>query len=144
MSEKIAFIPNPVMAEKFRALAERRGVSLDAAMGEAMETGAVLMELETTIRARRQADAGESYTAKLLRGPEDSLLKKLGEEAVETALAAKSGDAKALARETADLWFHCIVALARYNSGAGDVFKELADRAGKSGLAEKAARNKNN
>ena len=132
------------MAERFRALAERRGVEVDAVAAEAAEMGAVLMELESVIRARLRADPGESYAAKLLQGPEDSLLKKLGEEAVEAALAAKSGDSAGLARETADLWFHCIVALARYNSGAGDVLKELAARAGKSGLAEKSARNENN
>ena len=67
------------MAERFRALAERRGVEVDAVAAEAAEMGAVLMELESVIRARLRADPGESYAAKLLQGPEDSLLKKLGE-----------------------------------------------------------------
>lgn len=134
----------PDSAERFRALATRRGITPEAARANAAGMGAVLMELEDVVRARKTGDPQKSYAAKLLQGPEDSLLKKLSEEAAEAALAAKGGDADGLAREVADLWFHCVVALARYNSGTGAVLKELAARAGKSGLAEKAARQQNN
>ena len=130
--------------ERFRALAASRGISAEAALAEAAELGAVFLGLEDVVRGRWEAAADKSYVAGLLRGPEDSLLKKLSEEAAEAGLAAKGGDSAGLARETADLWFHCIVALARYNSGVGAVAEILSTRAGTSGLAEKAARQSNN
>ena len=140
MTDTICLTVDSALTEKFRALAGRRGVSLESAAGEAASLGATLLDLEATVRSRWDANPAESYAARLLRGPEDSLLKKLVEEAAEAALAAKAGDREGLARETADLWFHSIAALARYNSDAGAVAKILAARAGQSGVAEKAAR----
>ena len=70
------------------------------------------------------------------------MLKKIGEEATETVLAAKGGDRLHLVREIADLWFHCMVVLARHGLGPADVLAELQRREGISGLDEKAARKK--
>ena len=100
----------------------------------------ILERLAATIAARKGADTAASYVARLLAGSEDLVLKKIGEEATETVLAAKSGDAAHLVRETADLWFHCLVLLARHGVGPRDVLAELARREGVSGIAEKAAR----
>ena len=100
----------------------------------------ILERLAATIAARKGADTAASYVARLLAGSEDLVLKKIGEEATETVLAAKSGDAAHLVRETADLWFHCLVLLARHGLGPHDVLAELARREGVSGIAEKAAR----
>ena len=71
------------------------------------------------------------------------MLKKIGEEATETVLAAKGGDRLHLVRETADLWFHCMIVLARHGLGPGDVLAELQRREGISGIDEKAARGSN-
>lgn len=125
---------------RFGALGAGRGLSAEAALLEAAELGLVFLELEEVVRGRWDAELGGSYVAGLLRGPEDGLLKKLSEEAAEAGLAAKGGDAAGLARETADLWFHCVVALARYNTGVRAVAEVLSARAGTSGLAEKSAR----
>jgi len=99
-----------------------------------------LERLARVIEGRKGGEAATSYVARLLAGHEDALLKKIGEEATETVIAAKSGDKSALVRETADLWFHCLVVLARYGLGPEDVLRELARREGTSGLDEKAAR----
>jgi phosphoribosyl-ATP pyrophosphohydrolase len=101
-----------------------------------------LERLAATIEERKRADPQSSYVAKLLAGGEDAVLKKIGEEATETVLAAKGGDRLHLVRETADLWFHCMVLLARHGLGPGDVLAELHRREGISGLDEKAARKK--
>ncbi len=103
-------------------------------------TAEILHRLATTIEARKGADAETSYVARLLAGPEDSLLKKIGEEATETVLAAKGGDRLALVNETADLWFHSLIMLARYGLGPEDVLFELKRREGISGIDERAAR----
>ncbi len=102
----------------------------------------ILERLAATIAARKGGDTSASYVARLLAASEDAVLKKIGEEATETVLAAKSGDAQHLVRETADLWFHCLVLLARHGLGPRDVLAELARREGTSGIAEKAARGK--
>ena len=68
------------------------------------------------------------------------MLKKIGEEATETVLAAKAGDRLALVNEMADLWFHSLIVLARYGLGPEDVLFELKRREGISGIDEKAAR----
>jgi phosphoribosyl-ATP pyrophosphohydrolase len=101
-----------------------------------------LERIAAVIESRKGADAGKSYVAGLLAGGEDSVLKKIGEEATETVLAAKSGDRLHLVRETADLWFHCMILLARHGLGPGDVLAELNRREGIAGLVEKAARKK--
>jgi phosphoribosyl-ATP pyrophosphohydrolase len=99
-----------------------------------------LESLARLIESRRGGDPEKSYVARLLAGSEDALLKKIGEEATEAVLAAKSGDKNALVHETADLWFHCLIVLARYGIGPEAVLAELKRREGTSGLDEKAAR----
>jgi phosphoribosyl-ATP pyrophosphohydrolase len=100
----------------------------------------ILQRLAATIESRKGVDAATSYVARLLAGPEDALLKKIGEEATETVLAAKGGDRLALVNEIADLWFHSLVVLSRYGLGPADVLFELKRREGISGIDEKAAR----
>ena len=111
----------------------------------------VLARLTAVIESRRPANGGDpqaSYVARLLaRGP-DAFLKKIGEEATEVVMAAKdaerAGDDSAarqrIIAETADLWFHTMVALAHYGLSSADVVAELARREGMSGLDEKALR----
>jgi phosphoribosyl-ATP pyrophosphohydrolase len=100
----------------------------------------ILARIAATIEARRDAEPNRSYVASLLAGGDDRILKKIGEEATETVLAAKDGDKIHLIAEVADLWFHCLVLLARHGLGPADVLKELARREGVSGHAEKASR----
>jgi phosphoribosyl-ATP pyrophosphohydrolase len=101
-----------------------------------------LERIAAIIEARKGADAAKSYVAGLLAGDEDAVLKKIGEEATETVLAAKGSDQLHLVRELADLWFHCLILLARRGLGPGDVLAELHRREGISGIDEKAARKK--
>lgn len=101
-----------------------------------------LEELANTLESRRDADPSTSYVAKLLHAGQDAVLKKIGEEATETILAAKSGDKQHLVRETADLWFHSMIMLVQAGLRPSDVIEELKRREGTSGLAEKAARAK--
>jgi phosphoribosyl-ATP pyrophosphohydrolase len=99
-----------------------------------------LARLADVIEARRGADPERSYVARLLaRGP-DAVLKKIGEEATETVMAAKDGAPERIVSEMADLWFHCMLALALYGLRPEDVLAELERRAGTSGLDEKASR----
>jgi phosphoribosyl-ATP pyrophosphohydrolase len=100
---------------------------------------AVLGRLAATIEARKGADASASYTAQLLADPARAA-KKLGEEAVETVIAAVQGDPAALAGESADLIYHWLVVLAAAGVPLDDVAAKLEAREGTSGLAEKAAR----
>jgi phosphoribosyl-ATP pyrophosphohydrolase len=100
----------------------------------------VLARIAETLEARKGAEPGSSYVASLYAKGLDAILKKVGEEATETVLAAKGGDKLALVRETADLWFHCLVMLAHAGLGPDDVLAELRRREGISGLDEKAAR----
>ncbi len=99
-----------------------------------------LERLAAVIEQRRGGNAETSYVARLLAESEDAVLKKIGEEATEAILAAKSGDRLHLVRETADLWFHCLILLARFGLGPQDVVAELHRREGISGIDEKAAR----
>lgn len=106
-----------------------------------------LARLAATIESRKPAnggDAGRSYVAKLLHGRPDAFLKKIGEEATEVVLAAKDADhgadSQRLVDEMADLWFHCMVALAHYGRTPADVVAELTRREGTSGIQEKALR----
>ena len=101
-----------------------------------------LERIAAVIESRKGGDPGKSYVAGLLAKGEDAVLNKIGEEATETVLAAKSGDRLHLVRETADLWFHSMVLLARHGLGPGDVLAELHRREGITGLDEKAARKK--
>ena len=109
-----------------------------------MKTGLseTLERVAATIEARKGADPQASYVARLLAGGEDAVLKKIGEEATETVLAAKGGDRLHLVRETADLWFHCMIVLARHGLGPADVLAEMHRREGISGIDEKASRKK--
>ena len=100
----------------------------------------VLERVARSIEERKGGDASTSYVAKLFAQGEDAILKKIGEEATETMLAAKGGDRLHLVRETADLWFHCMVMLSRYGLGPQDVLAELQRREGISGIDEKAGR----
>jgi phosphoribosyl-ATP pyrophosphohydrolase len=102
----------------------------------------VLGRLAATIAARRGADPASSYVASLLARGDDAILKKIGEEATETVMAGKDGDAARITSEIADLWFHCLVLLARHGLTPADVLAELARREGTSGHAEKASRNR--
>ncbi len=100
----------------------------------------VLRELAATLEARKQADPDSSYVARLYAKGLDAILKKVGEEAAETLLAAKNGNPEHLVRETADLWFHTLVMLAHLELGPDAVLDELRRRFGISGLVEKATR----
>ena len=109
-----------------------------------MKTGQseTLERIAAEIEKRKNGDVKTSYVAKLFARGEDAMLKKIGEEATETVLAAKSGDRLHLVRETADLWFHCMIVLAHHGLGPADVLAELQRREGISGIDEKAARKK--
>ena len=100
----------------------------------------VLARIAAVIASRKGADPAGSYVASLLAASEDRVLRKIGEEATETLLAARDGDKIHLVAEVADLWFHCLVLLARHELGPADVLRELARREGVSGHAEKASR----
>ena len=102
----------------------------------------VLTKLAQVLEERKQADADSSYVAKLYSKGLDAILKKIGEEATETVMAAKDGDADKIIYETADLWFHSMVLLAQQGLSPEDVLKELDRRFGLSGLEEKASREK--
>jgi phosphoribosyl-ATP pyrophosphohydrolase len=99
-----------------------------------------LRRIAATIEAHRRADPVTSYVATLFAKGDDAIIKKIGEEATEAVMAAKDGDKIRLTSELADLWFHCLVLLARFGMGPQDVLAELERREGVSGLAEKAAR----
>lgn len=100
----------------------------------------ILARLAATLEARKSADPQSSYVAKLYAKGTDTILKKIGEEAAETILAAKGGDREQIIYETADLWFHCLVMLAHAGLHPDDVLNELARREGLSGIDEKAGR----
>ena len=99
-----------------------------------------LLRLAEVLEARKAADPDESYVASLYARGMDAILKKIGEEAAETIIAAKDGERAQIIHETADLWFHTLVMLAAVGLGPDDVLAELERRFGLSGLAEKAAR----
>jgi phosphoribosyl-ATP pyrophosphohydrolase len=100
-----------------------------------------LSKLADVLEQRKSADADSSYVASLYSKGLDAILKKIGEEATETVMAAKDGQADKIIYETADLWFHSMVLLAQQGLRPEDVLKELDRRFGLSGLEEKASRN---
>ena len=102
--------------------------------------GSALDRLFQTITARRGADPATSYTAQLLASGAPRAAQKLGEEALETALAAASVEHAAVISESADLLYHLLVLWAAVGVTPDEVWDELARREGTSGLAEKAAR----
>jgi phosphoribosyl-ATP pyrophosphohydrolase len=101
-----------------------------------------LEKLAEVIEQRKSADPQHSYVASLYEKGLDAILRKVGEEATETILAAKGEDDGRLVSETADLWFHTLVMLAVRGLGPADVLGELGRRFGISGLDERAARDK--
>lgn len=120
-----------------------------------MTTNDSLQRLAQIIESRKAANGGDpdkSYVARLLHKGPDAFLKKIGEEATETVMAAKDidralshGDATGelkgkLVGEVADLWFHSLIALAHYGLSPADVIAELERREGTSGIEEKALR----
>ena len=129
---------------------------MDSHQSVTPDTSALVFErLAAIIESRLPAHGGDpdaSYVARLLQRGSDAFLKKVGEEATEVVLAAKdvdqarasgtdADDARArLVGEVADLWFHCMVALAHYGLRPSDVAAELARREGTSGIEEKALR----
>lgn len=107
----------------------------------------ILNRLADIIEARKLANGGDpekSYVARLFAKGDDAILKKIGEEATETVMAAKDvragGDASKVLYECADLWFHSLIMLAQFGLKPDDVLNELARREGMSGIEEKAAR----
>ncbi|MGA0794619.1 MAG: phosphoribosyl-ATP diphosphatase [Quisquiliibacterium sp.] len=99
-----------------------------------------LARLARVVESRRDADPDKSYVARLFAKGPDAVLKKIGEEATETVMAAKDGVPEKIVYETADLWFHCLIMLAQHGLGPEQVLAELARREGLSGLEEKALR----
>ncbi len=99
-----------------------------------------LQQLAKVLEERKSAAPDSSYVASLYHKGLDAILKKIGEEATETVMAAKDGEKDKIIYETADLWFHTLVLLAQQGLGPDDVLKELERRFGLSGLEEKASR----
>lgn len=100
----------------------------------------VLARLEQTIAERRRGASGTSWVATLNAKGLDAILKKIGEEATETVIAAKAGERSQVVHEMADLWFHCMVLLERQGIRLEEVLAELACREGRSGIEEKESR----
>ena len=107
----------------------------------------ILNRLADIIESRKIANGGDpdkSYVARLFAKGDDAILKKIGEEATETVMAAKDaragGEAAKVLYECADLWFHSMIMLAQFDLTPQDVLSELARREGLSGIEEKAAR----
>ncbi len=102
----------------------------------------VLQRLAEVLESRKGASPDSSYVASLYDKGLDAILKKIGEEATETVMAAKDGDAEKIVYEVADLWFHSMILLAQQGLGPKQVLDELQRRFGLSGLTEKAQRSK--
>lgn len=125
-------------------MTQSKSLSPSAVEGADINT---LIRLAKMIQTRLPQNAGDpetSYVARLLSKGADSILKKIGEEATEVVMAAKDlshgGESQPVVNEMADLWFHCLIALAHYGLSPQDVFDELERRVGLSGLEEKALR----
>jgi phosphoribosyl-ATP pyrophosphohydrolase len=114
---------------------------------DAQAAADILARLAAVIESRKPAHGGDpekSYVARLLHKGPDAFLKKIGEEATEVVMAAKDvqhgAERAKIVYEVADLWFHCLIALAHFGLTPDAVLAELARREGLSGIAEKAAR----
>ncbi|WP_372861926.1 phosphoribosyl-ATP diphosphatase [Spongiibacter sp.] len=116
-------------------------------MTNKLHSDPLLTQLDAVLAERKQADADSSYVASLYHKGLNKILEKVGEEAVETVIAAKdaerSGDLSEVIYETADLWFHSMVMLQTLGADHGDILNELARRFGLSGHEEKAQRGNN-
>jgi phosphoribosyl-ATP pyrophosphohydrolase len=102
----------------------------------------ILDQLDQILEQRKTQSPDASYVSSLYNKGIDTILKKIGEEATETVIAAKDGDKQKIVYETADLWFHCMVMLAHQGLSSQDVLLELQRRFGLSGLEEKSQRSK--
>ncbi len=102
----------------------------------------ILDQLDQILEQRKTQSPDKSYVSNLYNKGLDHILKKIGEEATETVIAAKDGDPQKIIYETADLWFHCMVMLAHQGLSSQDVLLELQRRFGLSGLEEKSQRKK--
>lgn len=100
----------------------------------------ILSQLTEVLEQRKKADPDSSYVSGLYNKGLDAILKKVGEEATETVMAAKDGEKEKIVYEVADLWFHTMVLLANEGLSADDVLRELDRRFGLSGLDEKSQR----
>ncbi|MGQ0530324.1 MAG: phosphoribosyl-ATP diphosphatase [Panacagrimonas sp.] len=107
-----------------------------------IDLGQALDTLYATLESRKSADPTQSYAASLYAKGLDAILKKIGEEAAETLLAAKNGSRAELVHETVDLLYHVFVLLAREGILPADLAVELQRRSARSGLDEKASRSK--
>ena len=105
-----------------------------------MSDDGILRRLGETLAARKGSDPASSYVASLYAKGDDAILRKIAEEAAETVLAGKGGDKLQVVKETADLWFHCMVLLAWHGLKPEDVLAELKRREGVSGIDEKKSR----
>jgi phosphoribosyl-ATP pyrophosphohydrolase len=105
-----------------------------------MSADDTLARLAAVIEQRRGGDPDKSYVARLFAKGLDGMLKKIGEEATETVMAAKDGRPERVVAEVADLWFHSMIVLAHFGLEPADVLAELTRREGQSGLEELAAR----
>lgn len=106
-------------------------------------TDSILARLADTLESRLPANGGDpeaSYVAKLYQRGPDAFLKKIGEEATELVMASKDANPERIIAETADLWFHSLVALAYYGVRPEQILNELERREGVSGITEKASR----
>lgn len=122
--------------------APRFRLDLDGRLSTMNAMSDTLARLEATVRARRTADPESSYVAKLSAKGRAKIAQKLGEEAVETVIAAMANDRDGVTSEAADLLFHLTVLLADMNLSLADVCAELDRREGVSGIDEKASRPK--
>lgn len=109
-------------------------------MTNPLQSDDVLARLSKVIEQRKLADPKASYVARLFDKGLDAILKKIGEEATETVMAAKDGEPDQVVYEIADLWFHSLLVLSHFGLQASHVLSELARREGLSGLEEKAQR----
>lgn len=107
-----------------------------------IQAGQILSQVANVLESRKNASPDSSYVSKLYSKGLDAILKKVGEEATETVMAAKDGDKDHIIYEVADLWFHSMILLAQQNLHPDDVLAELERRFGTSGLVEKASRKK--
>ena len=113
---------------------------MSAVSHSARDSTDTLARLAAVIESRRGGDPDKSYVARLFAKGPDAILKKIGEEATETVMAAKDGDRQRIVAEMADLWFHSMIALAAFGLKPQDVLDELMRREGLSGLEEMALR----
>ena len=100
----------------------------------------LLSDLANVLEHRKNADPASSYVASLYAKGLDAILKKIGEEATEVIIAAKTQDKQAVIHEIADLWFHSMVLLSHLELQPADVLTELQNRFDRSGIDEKASR----